>query len=325
MRSRRTRDVSRRCQRHGRIRAVILAFLTALLAVPGMRAQDQERPTFRSRVAVVPITAVVRDSRNRIVKDLRQDDFQVLEQGQPRRILDFSANADGPISVAVLFDTSGSMGFASNLMKGKDVVARVLERIQPHRDEVALFTFHKSLREQVPFTNNSARLHAALADVKPWGVTSLYDAVGEAAKRLSQRAGTRRALVVISDGLDTSSTLSSHEAAMLASAIDVPVYVIAVVSPLEDPAHKLSVVPSNSGGGLRQLAEFTGGDAYHVSAVDSSLTADALVNTLRHQYLFAIESSSMPGTYALQVVTNRRGDQVRSRRAYSTDGPVSGH
>jgi Ca-activated chloride channel family protein len=298
---------------------VFLAIYACIAAVGDAPAQELARPTFRSRVAVVPITAVVRDSRNRVVRDLRQDEFEIREQGRLRPILDFSANADGAISVAVLFDTSGSMALASNLAKGKDVVSRLLGGLQAQRDEMALYTFHKTLREEVPFTDDRGRLQAALDGIKAWGMTSLYDAVGETARRLSSRSATRRAVIVISDGLDTSSTLSSRDAAMLASSIDVPVYVVAVVSPLDEPSITSTSVAPSSGGGLRELAEFTGGDAFHVTAPGMTHVTDTLLTTLRHQYLLAIESASEPGTYALQITTRRKGHQVRARRAYSTE------
>jgi hypothetical protein len=106
-----------------RIRVGLVAVLAVIAALPGgsasVRAQEPVQPTFRSSVAVVPIAAVVRDSRRRVVRNLTQGDFQVLEQGRPTPILQFSANNDGPVSVAFLFDTSGSMGIASNLAKGK--------------------------------------------------------------------------------------------------------------------------------------------------------------------------------------------------------------
>jgi Ca-activated chloride channel family protein len=268
-------------------------------------------------VAVVPITAVVRDSRNRPVRNLERQDFQVLEQGSPRRILEFSASDNGPVSIAVLFDTSGSMGMVSNLAKGKEVVAQLLARMQPTDDEVALFTFHKSLHEQVPFTNDRDRVRQALANVRPWGLTSLYDAVSETANRLTDRTTTRRAVVVISDGVDTSSAFSSREVAAVASAIDVPVYVIAVVSPLDHPTEAASVVPDQATGGLVDLAEHTGGTVFYVSAFDSAAAVDRLLMTLRHQYFLAIESSVAPGWYPLEVRTKRQGLTVRARRAYS--------
>ena len=299
------------------ISLTIVGMVAASLAMSNpAHAQDPERPTFTSSVAVVPITAVVRDSRNRVVRNLERKDFEVLEQGAPRRIVEFSSD-DGPVSLAFLFDTSGSMGVASNLEKGREAIAQLLWRMQPARDEAALFTFQKRLREEVPFTTDRDRVQRALNGVTPWGLTSLYDAVAETAKRVTDRPAARRAVVVVSDGLDTSSELSSRQVAALASEIDVPVYVIAVVSPLEDPTRPGSIVQAKASGGLAELASFTGGDVFYVSAVATAWATEKLLTTLRHQYFLAIESASAPGWYPLEVKTKRQGLNVRARRAYS--------
>lgn len=306
-----------------RIRArfvAIFALIAAVAAGSGLvLAQEPVRPTFRSSVAVVPIAAVVRDSRKRVVRNLTQGDFQVLEQGRPRPILQFSANNDGPVSVAFLFDTSGSMGIASNLAKGKEVVADLLTRLEPARDEAALFTFHRSLREVVPFTSDRDRVRGALDEVKPWGLTSLYDAIGETARRLTERATVRRAIIVISDGVDTSSALTPTEVAALASSIDVPVYVVAVISPLDHPSRLNGAPGVPVTGGLLDVAEATGGDAFYVSAPSAAATLDELLLAMRHQYFLGIESSAEPGWYALEVKTRRKGLTVRARHAYATD------
>lgn len=295
---------------------VLTTFVFSSAASDVVLAQEQPRPTFRSGVAVVPITATVRDAKKRTVINLEREDFQVLEQGQPRRIVQFSADNEGAVSVAFLFDTSGSMGLASNLAKGREVVAQLLYRMQSTRDEAALFTFHRTLREEVPFSNDLHRVQRALDGVRPWGLTSIYDAVAETAKRLAKREAVRRALVVITDGVDTSSALTSREVAALASAIDVPIYIVAVVSPLDHPSHGAAVVPETVGGGLADLANLTGGDVVYVSAFNPAAPMEALLATMRHQYFLAIESSASPGSYPLEVTIRQKGLTVRARRAY---------
>ena len=220
--------------------ALLTGVLVSACVIQGpiaLHAQES-RPTFSAGIALVPITAVVRDSRNRIVRDLTREDFQVLEHGLPRPIVEFMARDDGPISVAFLFDTSGSMPVASNLEKGKGLVAHFLTQMKPSSDEAALFTFDKDLRQEVPFTNDVNNVRGALGRVTAWGLTSLYDAIAETAKRVADRGPSgRRAVVVITDGDDTSSVLTPAEVSGLASAIDVPVYVVAVVSPLDHPGN----------------------------------------------------------------------------------------
>jgi VWFA-related protein len=301
-------------------RFVVFLTFAAVFSSSNVRGQQPTRPTFSARVAVVPITALVRDSHNRIVRNLGREDFQVLEQGKVRRIIDFGASADAPVSVAFLFDTSGSMGVAWNAEKGKAFVSQFVAQLQPGVDEAALFTFHKSLHEEVPFTRDHDRIQRALNTVRPWGLTSLYDAVAETARQLADRVAARRAVVVISDGVDTSSALTAQEVSALASAIDVPVYVVAVVSPLDDPTHPAAVVPERIPGGLADLAEWTGGDVLYASAFDqAAVIREQLLAMMRHQYFLAIEAATAPGWYALEVKTRWQGLTVRARRAYLAD------
>ena len=305
--------------------AISLIF-TLLVASGGpTQAQNPATPTFSAGVAVVPITALVRDTRNRIVRDLVREDFQVLEQGQSRPIVDFKAKDDAAVSVAFLFDTSGSMRLALNLEKGIWFVQTFLNQMIPTSDEAALFTFHKTLRQEVPFTGDRGKIHRALGHVHPWGLTSLYDAVAETAKRLAERQAPRRALVVVSDGIDTSSALTSQQVSTLASSIDVPVYVVAVVSPLDQPGRAGADVPARAGGNLADLAYWTGGDLLVFTAPEqASAVSSQLISTLRQQYFLAIESATAPGWYALEVKTKRRGLTVRSRRGYFAEAPSEG-
>ena len=281
-----------------------------------IRAQDAQ-PVFKAGVALVPITALVRDSRNRIVRNLGPDDFQVFEGGRLRPIVDFGANDKAPINVAFLLDTSGSMHVASNMAKAKDFIEEFVGAIEPRADEIALFTFGKSLRREVSFTNDGDDVYDALDGVKPWGLTSLYDAIAQTAEQLGDRTSQRRAVVVVTDGADTSSALTPAEVSGLASSIDVPVYVVAVVSPLDHPGAATAVVSDSANGGLANVALWTGGELRYVSGSEQiSVIAQELVRMMRHQYLLAIESSQSQGWYQLEVRTKRRGLTVRSRTGY---------
>ena len=117
----------------------------------------------------------------------------------------------------------------------------MLSWLEPGRDEAALFTFDSRLHEVAPFTVDTRALQGALGEVDPFGATSLHDAIAEAAKRAATRTGRRRAVVVITDGIDTSSGLTPGEVSAIASAIDVPVYVIATVLPIDHPGREGSL------------------------------------------------------------------------------------
>jgi Ca-activated chloride channel homolog len=288
----------------------ILACLTS--GSSSLGAQDT-RPAFRASVALVPITAVVRDGKNRVVPTLQKDDFEVLEDSQPRRVVDFSATDRGPVSLAVLFDTSGSMR-GPNLRNAKAVVHELLDRLNHTSDEAALFTFDNVLSQETPFTNDRHRIRTALNNTEGWGLTSLYDAIAQTAKQLAERQAQRRVVIVVSDGVDTSSTLTPPDVSGLASAIDVPVYIIAVgparPSPDDTGGH-------SSDGGLANLAYWTGGDLRRVGAPDQAEEAvGALMTELRQQYFLAIESAATSGWYRLDVRTRRKGLTVRARSGY---------
>ena len=289
-----------------------LAVFSALVQLPSSTFA-QDRPTFTTGVALVPITAVVRDSKSRIVRDLAQDDFQVLENSQPRRILDFRATDRGPVSLAVLFDTSGSMR-GPNLAKGRAVLDRLLSAMDGTTDEIALFTFDNATRQVTPFTRVAATVRTALAEWDGWGLTSLYDAIADTAKRVADRRAERRAVIVITDGLDTSSSLTPADVSGLASSIDVPIYVITVAHPQRAEDDQRSDGKETS---LADLASWTGGDLrVAAGATQADRTIAELMAELRQQYFLAIESSAASGWYRLDVTTKRRDLTVRTRSGY---------
>lgn len=316
---------------HPRFRLAARATAAAclgLLVVSGFdassRAQIAQEPrpalTFKTTVDLVPVSAVVRDGKGRIVRNLSRRDFQVLEQGQPREIVDFLVSDQGPVSLAVLFDTSGSMTGAA-LAGGRQAVGQVLGALSPADDEVGLFTFDREIHEEVPFTHDVPAVQAAVDRLRGHGQTSLYDAIASTATTLSQRPSARRAVIVITDGIDNSSTMTPSQVSGLASQIDVPIYVMAVVSPIDHPGTEMAVAGaerSPASTDLASLAAWTGGALTIVSApAHASLAARELIADLRHQYVLAFESTSKPGWHALDIRTPFNRDlKVRARTGY---------
>lgn len=276
--------------------------------------------TFKTSVALVPVSAVVRDGKGRIVRNLSRNDFQVLERGKPREIVDFMVSDQGPVSVALLFDVSGSMRLEANMRGGRLAAGQLLSWLKPGTDEVALYSFDKDIREEVGFTRDPERVRAGLGRLHGRGMTSLYDAVAQTARTLADRPSLRRAVVVITDGGDNSSRMTADEVTALASRIDVPLYVIAVVSPLDHPGSQMSVVDDGrtpAGAQLASLAAGTGGSLTVVSApAHANIAARELIAELRHQYVLAFESAATPGWHALDIKTQKRDLKVRARTGY---------
>ncbi len=285
-----------------------LPLVTFALAGSLVAAQAQDpTPKFKAGVAVVPVAAVVRDSGKRLVRDLTRDDFQVLEDGVPRTIVDFRSTDQAPISIALLLDTSSSMRDANQ--KQASAVAEALLRALGSQDEAALFTFDKNLRQETPFTNDDAVIQRALVKTVMWGQTSLYDAVGETAKRLSEQQAPRRAVVLITDGVDTSSARTAADVSTLVSSVDVPVYVVAVA-----PKRRWF---GGGNSGLANLARSTGGEQVGAATPEQLETAiGTLLAEMRQQYFLAIDASTTPGWHRLEVKTTKKGLSVRARSGY---------
>src|SRR5690349_20494835 len=164
-----------------------------------------QTPSFKASVDVVSVTAVVRDSRGRPVNNLGREDFQVYERGRLRQIVQFKASDQGPIILAILFDVSGSMSGTQQIIAGQRAVEHILSWVNPAQDEVGLFSFDAELRKEVDFTTDVAKVKNAVNTLTAVGQTSLYDAISKTAASLGDRPSPRRAVVVITDGIDTSS------------------------------------------------------------------------------------------------------------------------
>jgi VWFA-related protein len=159
--------------------------------------------------------------------------------------------------------------------------------------------------------------------VEPWGVTSLHDAIAAAAESAAESAqskGTRRrALVVLTDGIDNASRLSPADVSRIASAIDVPVYILAIVQPvdLQGTNGTGDVRPTGHQGTLSDLARWTGGQLLSTTnPSESSQASRRVVEELRHQYLIAFEPGKEPGWHPIEVRVRNRDYTVQARGGY---------
>jgi len=286
-------------------------------------AQEPPISTFRSSIDVVSVSAVVRDRKGRFVGNLQRKDFTVAEAGQPRPILDFRAQADGPVKLAMLFDISGSMRVGTKAVDARQAARHVFGALKPG-DEAALFSFDTRLDRVTPFTSDIDSLVAGLDKVQsPYGQTSLYDAIAETARLVASegpgkgRVPQRSAVVVLTDGIDTRSRLTSEQVSTIASTIDIPVYIVAVVATIDDPRNAVTVAPEMTGA-LPDLAKLTGGEMFVASApAHASLAARQIVDELRHQYMLAFEASSQREGWRPVEVRARDGAlTVRARAGY---------
>ena len=276
--------------------------------------------TFKSAVDVVTVTAAVRDGHGKVVRDLTKGDFQVLDSGVPRQIQDFYAG-DSAVSVAILLDISGSMGVGGNMDRARAAVRTVLAHMQTAGDEAALYTFDSTLHDAVSFTTDLDRIRRMTLAGRPWGLTSLYDAVAATAKQVGGRENRHRAVLVITDGVDTDSQLTPPQVSGIASAIDVPVYLLTVVNPLDHPGGEYAVIEAAgehaSTATLADLARWTGGDMRICSRPEHTVAAvEDLFGELRYQYLITFEPGLTPGWHPLEIRTRKKNLVVHARGGY---------
>ncbi len=308
-----------------RLVTVLLALAVAGLA-DGGSAQEPQPPTFKAGVDLVSVSVVVKNQKGRPVTGLSRKDFELFDAGRLRDIADFRSEASS-ISVAVLLDTSGSMHISGKWNAALDAVTRLASELENGRDHIALFAFDNELHVLQPFTTAPQDVVKALKRVQPWGSTAMFDAVSETGKRLAAEGGMRRAIVVITDGLDNRSKLDATDVSAAASAIDVPVYSFVVSSPLDRMSEALAaesgaLTPSR--GTLDDLSRWTGGASFvSVSPLETATAVTQIVTELRHQYVMTFESGAPAGWHPLLVRVHEGNNfVVRTRSGYMA-GPRS--
>src|SRR5215203_1368603 len=292
------------------MRRTLLALALVALPLTGWAqgATENQQATFRSGVDLVTVSATVRDGKGRLVKDLTRRDFEITDRGEKRSINEFRSER-APLSLAILFDVSGSMDTANRTSAAKFAAYHLLSSLEEVCDEAGLFSFDSRLREVAPFTVDTRALKGVLGEVDPFGATSLHDAISAAAERVATRPMARRAVVVLTDGIDTASRLTPAQVSAKAAAIDVPVYIIATVSPLDDPGSDHATPGSKrqapaSIGTIEDLSRWTGGALYFSSTSASAYqSARAVIDELRHLYLIAFEPGSEAGWHPIEIRT----------------------
>jgi VWFA-related protein len=195
------------------------------------------------------------------------------------------------------------------------------------KDEAAVFSFDTMLSEVQTFTSDRSKLQTAAAAVeKPYGQTSLYDAIAATARMVAaaSKSGPLGLPQRITDGVDTRSRMAPAEVATAASEIDVPVYILAVVSSVDDPRESVGEQQTAVASNLQELARGTGGDLFISSApAHASVAVRQIIGELRHQYVLAFEASSRAGWRPLQIRARKDSLTVRARSGYSGGEPSS--
>ncbi|MBZ5602402.1 MAG: VWA domain-containing protein [Acidobacteriia bacterium] len=266
-------------------------------------------------VTRVQLLFTVSDKKGRFVTDLRKDDFEVFESKKQQSIVEFTAESDLPLRLAILIDTSNSIRerFRFQQEAASDFVNTV---IRPHEDRAIVVSFDTAAELVADLTDDTEKLNNAIKSLRPGGGTALYDAIFFACRdKLMQdqpRHKFRRAMVILSDGEDNQSRYTRDQALEMAHKADVVIYSISTNrTGMEGDGDKI----------MKYFAEQTGGQVFFpFKAQDMAQSFENIANELRHQYnvLYRPEPLKTDGLYhPVDVrVRGRKDLVVRARHGY---------
>jgi Ca-activated chloride channel family protein len=278
------------------VRCIFL--LLILGGLGGHRAAGQSNvgptPRFNVETTLVLIPATVTDKLNRFVLGLHKEDFRLFEDGVEQTIAGFSGE-DVPLSVGLVFDTSGSMG--EKLRISRQAVLQFLKTMNPH-DEAFLIEFSDRAQVVEEFTGQFEDIRKKLISVQPGGLTAMLDAAELALREMKKARNTRKAILIISDGGDNNSKYSAGEIQSLVREADVQMYAMGVFEPALLPG--LSKEEVSGPHLLSELAEQTGGRAFSATDPNDLPSVAARIGIeLRNQYVLAYspKNKNQDGNY----------------------------
>jgi Ca-activated chloride channel family protein len=271
---------------------------------------------FRARVDLVQVTASVRDGDGRLVGDLTQDDFEVLEDGMVRPVTQFQRSRV-PVSLGIVLDVSESM-YGQRMTDAAFALDRFLIDLLRSTDEAFLMVFNHDPTLEAAWTTGPAHLGGQLSEMRPYGATAIYDAMAVALPMFRARSHQRAAIVLISDGSDTASDTDMADVRRQLRTSDVFVYAVAIDAPKTRPLND-RVNP----GALREITDESGGytEVIHDSP-DLVPATERIADELNHQYTLGYSPDHPPDSryHTIRVRVKKAGEYVvRARRGYMAE------
>ena len=299
---------------NSKTRTLLLISLLACLSaqhISAVRAQkDDDDEVVRVNTNLVVLNVTVTDVKGRYVHELKRADFKIFEDGREQRIGLFSVE-ETPFAVAILLDTSGSM--ESRLTLARAAALRFLEGLR--EDDVAAIYNFDSKVEQLQDFAPGRDLPPVAYDLSSRGMTTLNDAVLRAAKDIAKRPEKRRAIIVLSDGVDTKSGASADKALNAALEANATIYTVDMTDPQLNPTERM-----RAAGSLRNYAAKSGGR--YVSKPGGQALDEAfkgILEELSNQYTLGYrpDNSARDGRWrAIQLRLARPELNARTRDGY---------
>jgi Ca-activated chloride channel family protein len=290
----------------------IAAALIATTALVLTTRADAQKQTIKVSTETVAVYVTATDAEKRLVSDLVQEDFEVLDNGKPVNINIFE-NKPVPITVVVMIDTSGSITAALGLVK--DGAEQFLLRLLPD-DKAQVGEFSDKIKfHPGNFISDRDRLIYLLKHELDFGYpTRLYDAVDQSIERLLEVDG-RKVVLVFTDGDDTASKIGVGKVMDKAREKDVMVYAVGLQVEYFNGQQRVRSSPDR---GLKRLAEDTGGGYFELKkTADLGETFTRVAQELHSQYVIGFSPEVLDGkVHKLEVRVKRAGMNARARKTY---------
>jgi len=303
-------------------RAKVSALVLCTLALPvtsdlcPLTSCTVSAQSFRSRIDIVQITVSVTDANGRLITGLTKDDFQVWEDGDQQEVTQFT-DQRVPVSLGVLLDASDSMR-GQAMVDARTALEHFVGQLLEPDDEAFVATFNHLPRLAARWSSPPSAVANSLDGIQPSGGTAIYDALAGTSTLFERRIHARAAFVVISDGADTASDRTLHQAVDAIRRTDTFVYAIAIDD--GDGRESSRVNPE----ALKEITSLSGGYTEVVkTAADLGPATARIADELNTQYTLGYSSTRRPdGSWrALRVRVKKDGTFVRARRGYYADVP----
>jgi Ca-activated chloride channel homolog len=284
--------------------------LVLLLSVPALARRQDDDDVVRVESDLVILNVTVTDAQGRFIRKLRRTDFKVFEDGREQAINSFLVE-ETPFAAAILLDTSSSMERRISLARAAAI--RFLDGLRGD-DVTAVYNFNDEV-ERMQDYSPSRDLPALAYDLKTKGKTSLNDAILLAAKDLAARPEKRRAIVVLSDGIDFGSRASSDKALNAALAAGASIYAVNMIDKVAQP-----VLQMQAGAALKNFATKSGGR--YVATPGGFELGEAFVGIaeeLRNQYTISYRpaNGARDGRWReIDLKVSRADASARTRKGY---------
>lgn len=304
---------------------LIVAFLS--FAVRPSFSQDTQKKELEYQISVsaIAIAVTVQDKGGKYINDLTQKDFTVYENKVKQTITYFKHDFEAPLSLTVLLDVSGSMALQDKIEESKDMLRYLVTALLRPQDELSLLIFADGEVEvALKFSTDKSAFLAELDKTEAYGQTALNDAVAVSPEFANKGKNEKRALLLITDGVENDSQTTPDQAVEIARKVDVPIYTIGYRIPESEQylsKHKraAALTPAGIIATLERFSQATGGKAFIINQPGQFAAALREVKReLSHQYILGYTSyKPLKNEYRkIAVITSKKKYKVRTREGY---------